>query len=345
MKKHILFTIITLLGTFVFYNCAKTTIVSPDDFTVATTDTVFRVGDTVKFNMAGHPDQVVFYSGEVGMRYAYANRTSDTSGYTKLFFQSSLQQGVLTNGDSLRLLVSSNLKGYDKASILKATWTDITSRNTKWPATVSNNFVNSDSINLFDFKNVDSINIAFRYIGKKGTAAQQRWKIQGFTLIHILPDGTKTGLFAAPQTAAGTATSAFQYTGWVQCSMKNDTTTGYNVWNVGAANISAASALKTPNGITIASGYPLIFDPGPSVNNPDNDDWVITSKVSVKQVKPDFGVTIKGATNTSLTRFNAVPITYYKTPGTYLATFVAINQDIDKTKKVVRQVKVKVIPR
>jgi hypothetical protein len=345
MKKHILFTIMVLLGVFTFFNCTKTTIVSPDDFTVVTKDSVFKVGDTIKFNMTGRPDQVVFYSGEVGMRYANATRSSDTSGYTKLFFQSSLQQGVLTNGDSLRLLVSSNLKGYDKTSIQNATWTDITSRNTKWPVTVSASFINSDSVNLSDFKKADSINIAFRYIGKQSAAVQQKWSIQGFTLIHIMPDGTKTGLFAAPQTTSGTATSAFQYTGWVQCSMKNDTTTGYNVWNVGAANVSSSTALKTPNGITIAGGYPLTFNPGPLTNDPANDDWVITSKVSVKQVKPDFGVAIKGATNVSLTRFNALPTTYYKTVGTYTATFVAINRDVDNLKQVVRQVKVKVIPR
>ena len=345
MKKYILFTIMALFGVLAFMNCTKTAIVSPDDFNVVAKDTVFKVGDTIKFNLTGRPDQVVFYSGEVGMRYANANRISDSSGYTKLFFQSSLQQGVLTNGDSLRLLVSSNLKGYDKTSILNATWTDITSRNTKWPTTISTNFINSDSVNLSDYKNADSINIAFRYIGEKSATVQQRWRIQGFTLVHVMPDGTKTGLFTSPQTASGTATSAFQYTGWVQCSMKNDTTTGFNVWNVGTANISSASALKTPNGVTIAGGYPLTFDPGLSVNNPDNDDWVITSKVSVKQVKPDFGATIKGATNVSLTRYNALPTTYYKTVGIYTATFVAINRDMDISKQVVKQVKVKVIPR
>lgn len=326
-------------------NCAKimvTQIVTPDDFTVKPTDSVFYVGDTVKFDFTGKPDQIVFYSGETGMRYANVNRTIDTAGYVKLVFQTSLQQGVLTNGDSLQLLVSSNLKGYDKSSVRSATWSDITRRNTKWPTAVNTSFTTSDSIVLTDFKKADSINIAFRYIGKKSASAQQKWRIQGFALVHNLPDGTKTGLFAAPQIAAGAATSAFAYTGWVQVSMANDTTTGFNVWNVGTANLSSSNSVRTANGVTITNAYPLTFDPGTLVGQEPNDDWVITSKVNLKQVKPDFGVGIKNPINVTMTRFNALPTTYYRSPGTYTATFVAINQNFEVSKQVVQQVRFRV---
>ena len=343
MKRNIIYPIITLFGLMMFSNCSKTTVESPDSFDVTVSKPTYKVGDTVKFLLSGSPDQVIFYSGEVGMRYENTERFTGT-GTAKLVFQSSLQKGVLTNGDSLRLMVSSNLKGYDSISIVKATWTDITSRNTKWPAAISTAFTTSDSINLTDFNN-DSINIAFRYKGKKSaTVTQQKWLIQGFSLVNILPDGTKTGLFAPPQIAGGTATSAFANTGWVEASLKNNTLPGFNAWNVGTANISAAKAVKNPNGIPIVTAYPITFDPGLTTGNDDNDDWLITSKVNLKQVKADFGVPIKNAVALTLTKFNAVPATYYKIPGTYTATFVALNLDIEKTQKVVRNVTFTVTP-
>lgn len=343
MKKNIIYFVIFIFGLLMLANCKKTTIESPDDFGVTTSKATYKVGDTIKFNLTGHPDQVIFYSGESGMRYDNGNRTLG-AGIAKLVFQTSLQKGVLTNGDSLRLLVSSNLKGYDSISIVKATWTDITSRNTKWPAAISTSFTTSDSINLTDFNN-DSINIAFRYIGKKSaTVTQQKWLIQGFSLVNILPDGTKTGLFAPPQIAGGTATSAFANTGWVEASMKNNTLPGFNAWNVGTANTSAAKAVKNANGINIVTAYPITFDPGLTTGNDDNDDWLITTKVNLKQVKPDFGVAIKNAVALTMTRFNAIPATYYKIPGTYTATFVALNMNITNIQKVVRTVTFTVTP-
>ena len=343
MKKNISYPLITLLSLIMFTNCSKTTIESPEDFKVTSLKATYKVGDTIVFNFTGRPDQIVFYSGEAGMRYENTERTTG-SGIAKLVFQSSVQKGVLTNGDSLRLLVSSNLKGYDSVSIVKAAWTDITSRNTKWPTAISTSFTTSDSINLTDFNN-DSINIAFRYIGKKSaTVAQQYWRIQGLSLINILPDGTKTGLFAPPQIAGGTAASAFANTGWVEASLKNNNLPGFNAWNVGTANISAAKAVKNSNGINITTAYPITFDPGTTTGNEDNDDWLITTKVNLKQVKQDFGVAIKNGVALTMTKYNALPNAYYKTPGTYTATFVALNMDITKAQKVVREVTFTVTP-
>ena len=113
---------------------------------------------------------------------------------------------------------------------------------------------------------------------------------------------------------------------------------------MGTANISASKAVKNPNGISIVTAYPITFDPGLTTGNDDNDDWLITSKVNLKQVKADFGVPIKNAVALTLTKYNAVPASYYKIPGTYTATFVAFNLDIAKTQKVVRNVTFTVTP-
>ena len=341
MRPNLIFTIIAFATLTAFVACDRTEIKSPGDFSVSVLKDTFKVGDTIVFNLKGSPDEVIFYSGEVGMRYEYVNRNSDTSGVAKLVFQSSLQRGSLVNKDSMRLMISPDLAGYDSASVLKATWIDITSRNSKWPATVSPTYVTSDSINLSDFKSYDNVNIAFRYIGKNSaTNPQQMWRMQGFSLIRYLADGTKCTLFAAPQIAAGATLSDFKYTGWVQTSLKNNTLAGYNAWNVGSSGISTASSVKNSNGVTITAAYPITFDPGTSLNNPDNDDWLISSKVNLKQVKSDFGITIKNAIGVSLTSFKAFPAQYYKTPGKYKVTFVAINQNVNTTQKIVKQVNI-----
>ena len=344
MKRNILFAILSVFGLLFFVSCQRVDIASPDDFSVTSSKAVYKVGDTVRFNFTGNPDQIVFYSGELGMNYANLNRNIDTSGVVKLVFQSSLQSGVTTNGDSLLLKVSTNLAGYDSTSILKAQWTDITSRNTKWPKIVSPNYITSDTINLSDFKAAESINIAFEYKGKNSASAQQLWKLRRFSLVHNLPDGSNTVLFAAPQISAAAAIdSAFAYVGWVQATtLKNDSLS--NAWNVGSANTSASTSLKNFNGVTITSTYPLVFDPGVKVNNPANDDWVITSKVNLKQVKHDFGVPIKSVINSKMTEFDALPSTYFKKPGVYMVSFVAVNQGPTGAKQLVKQVAITVTP-
>jgi hypothetical protein len=265
-----------------------------------------------------------------------------------------MQQGVLPGNDSLLLLISSNLKGYDSASIVNASWTNITSRNSKWPTTLATSFVTSDSIDLTDFNVNDSINIAFRYLGKKNAlTAQRKWQIQAFTLTNNLSDGTKYQLFSAPFSGVANA-SSFQYTGWIQASLKNNTLPGFNAWNVGNAGSSAADKVNNSNGIAIKTAYPIQFDPGITVNNDDNDDWLITTKTSLKSVRPDAGVTIKNEVNAAFAGleyvYNKIPGVYvrylyrYTAPGVYNITFVASNLNQNKVEKQIKTLQITITP-
>ena len=356
MKKSVTsITVIKyLLFLSVFVACKKyDAIETPSGFDVTTTKLTYKVGDSVLFNFSGQPDEITFYSGESGKQYINLGRTSAT-GINKLIFQSSMQQGVLPGNDSLLLLISSNLKGYDSASIVNATWTDITSRNTKWPTTLATSFVTSDSIDISDFNVKDSINIAFRYLGKKNALNPQRkWQIQGFAVTNNLSDGTKYQLFSAPFAGAANA-SSFLYTGWVQASLKNNTLPGFNAWNVGNAGSSAADKLNNSNGIAIKNAYPIQFDPGITVNNDDNDDWLITTKTSLKSVRPDAGVTIKNEVNAAFAGleyvYNKIPGVYvrylyrYTAPGVYNVTFVASNLNQTKIEKQVKTLQITITP-
>ncbi len=356
MKKRItsIWAIATILFLLIFVSCKKyDSIESPNGFDVTTSKLTYKVGDSVLFNFSGQPDEITFYSGESGRQYANLGRNS-ASGINKLVFQSSMQQGVLPGNDSLLLLISSNLKGYDSASIVNATWTNITSRNSKWPTTLATSFVTSDSIDISDFNVNDSINIAFRYLGKKNAlAAQRRWQIQAFALTNNLSDGTRYQLFSAPFSGAANA-SSFQYTGWIQASLKNNTLPGFNAWNVGNAGSSAADKVNNSNGIAIKTAYPIQFDPGITVNNDDNDDWLITTKTSLKSVRPDAGVTIKNEVNAAFAGleyvYNKIPGVYvrylyrYTAPGVYNITFVATNLNQNKVEKQIKTIQLTITP-
>ncbi len=327
----------------------------PSDFNVTVDKTTFKVGDSVVFKMSSGPDQIVFFSGENGKRYEFRDKKTEP-GVPKLVFQTNMTQGVLANPDSLKLYISSNLKGYDSASVVGATWTDITSRNTKWPATLTTNFTTSDSISLADFNSADSVNIAFRIMNKNYAAsAQRRWQVQNVTLTNFLASGTSYPLF-----------SSFANIGWAQVSIKNSptpNTAAFNAhtWNVGQFGVNANNATLViggracnANGVPIATGYPLTFDPGTAVNTDENDDWIITSAINLKTITPDVGVTIKNAVNAAFAGFtylyNSTPGIYaqyvfkYTTPGVYNVYFIGSNINNGSVSQVVRQVQITVVP-
>lgn len=306
--------------------CQLTDVNSSDGFQVSTEKTTYRVGESIRFNFSGGlVDQVVYFSGEPGRRYENRSRTSAT-GQNRLIFQSSMQQGVLPGTDSLRLLVSTNLAGYDANSVAAARWTDITSRNTRWPTTLATAFTTSDSVNLNDFATAGKVNIAFRFLGKKNaTAAQRRWQIQNVTLVNTLSDGTVTPIF-----------NTFANTGWVQVSQKNPAV----AWNVGTANISAANSLSNTSGVLIRTAYPISVDPGLATNVDDNDDWLISSAFDLKTVRPDVGVTVKNGGANMPTNYRYT----FARPGTYTLTFVGMNQSVDTSKETVRQLQLTITP-
>lgn len=329
-----------LLLTFVTGACRKESADAPEALSVTAENLTYRAGDTVIFHLTGDPGILVFFSGEPGKRYEHRAR-SHGAGAAKLVFQSSMQQGPVppaVSEDSLQLLISTDLEGYDAEHINKATWTSVTGRNKKWPANLSTAMTTSDSIDISDFNEADSVNIAFRILGKKtGVTAQRKWAIQNLTLTNTLPDGTVSPVL-----------SNFANTGWVQASLKNDNDpgteengyAGFNAWNVGTWGISAATTIRNSNGIPIRSSYPITFSPGNKADNEDNDDWLITTAVDLKTVKPDGGMVIKKETALKLDAYEYI----FKKAGTYEVAFMGVNSSLQDSKSVVRQLTITILP-
>ncbi len=340
IKKNILqVAFVSLL----LFSCKKVDVDEPVDFVVNSDKITYKAGDTATFTFSGKADLITFFSGEIGRRYE--NRTRRiAAGIPRLSFQTNMTQGVLANPDSIRLYVTTNLRGYDSTNVVNANWVDITNRNTKWPVALTTTFTSSDTINLSEFNTADSINIAFRVINKQyATAAQRRWQVQNLVLTNTLPDGRITNLF-----------STFANTGWVQANIKNNpapnltaTTNNFHAWNVGQAGVNAlnstlliSSRACNSNGIPIQTAYPITFDPSTANNMAENDDWLITSAVNLKTTNPDVGAGIKRATDATLKTYRY----RFATPGTYVVTFLAQNQALNVIKEVVKQITITVTP-
>ena len=203
----------------VLASCNKELTIKPLNFTVTTSSTTYKVGDTVHFNFTGNPDFISFYSGEDGFDYANRERTA-ADGKPQLQFTSYAQYGTQVN--TLQLLVSTDFSGtYDAASIGKATWTDVTDR-----ATLSTGKDNTPS-GIVDLSDIlaqkKPIFMAFKYTGVNG-GTQKTWTLKNLTL-NLL----KTNNKILPITDISSA-------GWKQVSLKNPAA----VWSISASQLRIA---------------------------------------------------------------------------------------------------------
>jgi Domain of unknown function (DUF5017) len=233
--------------------CSKNLDLKNLEFDATAEKATFAVADTARFNFTGNPDVITFYSGEVGSRYEFRKRTSDTSSNLQLQFSTSTT--TATNG-TLSLLVSNNLSGaIDATTIAAATWTDITNRAVLATGTAT---VASGNISLSDFaQQRKPVYIAFRYVAA-AAAIQKRWTITGLTLNHVLTDNTYT-----IANMSGTAPSP----GWLGVDIKNTA-------------INWTSALVITGATTAATAV-------------ETEDWIVAGPIDLSRVFPDQGLAIK----------------------------------------------------
>lgn len=234
-------------------SCTKDMKLSKLSFEATVSKASIATGDTAKFNFDGNPDVITFYSGEVGSRYEFRDRISDTCSNLQLRFSTATT--TATNG-TLSLMVSNNFSGVFNASgIAAATWTDITSRAILATGTTA---VSSGTISLTDFALQNKpVYVAFRYLAA-AAAIQKRWTITGLTLNHVLPDKTYT---------IADMTSTSPSPGWLAVDVKN-------------------SAVNWTNALVITGAATA----GTAV---DTEDWIIAGPIDLSRVLPDAGTPIK----------------------------------------------------
>jgi hypothetical protein len=219
------------------------------------------------------------------------------TGTPRLQFETWLQAGASTQTNTLSLLVSKDFTGNYDIENLQ---------NASWTditsrATLSTGDDNTPSgiIDLTDQMEPNvPIYIAFRYTAAKdAAAAQPKWTVKNIAIDNVAKDGTTIPIAAQDNL------------NWGSLSVLNSA----NIWSF---NTTA-----------------LTFTGG-GVNAEANEDWVISQPIQLDRAPRDLGKSIKPSPTTRLVTYT---FDGYNEPGTYIATFEAINASKWDEKKVVKQ--------
>ena len=295
--------------------CTKTSVDAPNNFTVSVSKTTYSVNDTVVFNLTGNPDFITFYSGMPHSKYQYASDTTLQADSNVLSFSTvSTAVSATTqpwSANNISLLYSTNFSGImDSTNIRMASWTDISSKATlaNGAATVPSGSIRLDSLVAGN----TPLYLAYRY--KSDTSMprylSRKWTLSAFNIKNYFPDTT---YYSANNFTGG---------GFYTASLANP----FDVWTYG--NVSSLTQTMTFN--------------APAVGSLPDEDWAISRPFNLSQYPPDLGIVIK---NISQSHFTTYKMTQsYKTPGTYIVTFVARNQYNGDYQTVVRQVTLTITP-
>ena len=225
---------------------------------VALDKQVYQVGEPVTFKLNGNPDNIVFYSGEVGHNYAYKERYH-ADGDLLVKFNSWVRYGDIYH--NLKFLVSSDFSGiYDKENVEAATWIDLSD---KFRFSVGDDQTPSGEVNLKEYVGAAEdarLFVAFRYEDEE-KARQNNWIIRSIALDCVSVEGVRSSLATMPTM------------GWKVVDFENPAVT----WNV-------------------SSTSQILIDGG--TNQPKNVDWVISQAFDVRKTTPDTGVALKNISTT-----------------------------------------------
>lgn len=323
--KHINFIILSIVVLFLV-SCEKS---STEDvnFSVSTTDTTFRVSDSVRFVITGNPDVISFYSGEPGNNYDFKNRTSKEGGTLNFSFQTRVDNvdgfTALAAG-ALKVLVSTNFKGTystssdplvagsaDSAMTNSATWTDISSR-FFIPATgATSTFYNSNEAEISDLvtSSSDPINIAFKYSAPTtGALGANGITIGSLSMYSTFPDGSTTNFNLVPAASGGISAI------WKPVRAANVA----NSWTFSSTQLKYISSLTTAF----------------------SEDWAVSNSFFPKTAIPDKARTLKNIANNPLTNYAYK----FSTPGRYKLVFVGSNNRVNEQKEVIKEITLTIKP-
>ena len=356
--KHKIYSLVA--AALFLASCEKPTLDAETPvFDVTAESTSVKAGEDVKFKITGGESQnISFYSGELLKQFeANTGRIVDVAGQgATLAFTSSVQVG--TQANQVSILASTNFNG-DYSSLAKvkaATWVDITNRFKLGTGTA---FLASGTVDVSDLILAGKpIFFAFRYNTKaqatNGIARQ--WFIQTFTLNSkkllentltlTIADQASTGFRIvddlsdkAPALSSVTATrltlqgNTYLHAGLPQFDPTNPIFDPQNpIYNPREPGYQPSAVYK-----------PFVpFDPASPYNDPASEHWAVSKAITIDKVDlgPDWSTAIKGLTSPVLNEFRYT----YANAGTYKATFIAANGNIDQQKKVIKEITITVTP-
>lgn len=304
MKKT---TFILSISGLLLTACSEKEIQAPNDFEVAVTTANYKLSDSVQFNISGDPDNITFYSGEPGNEYDKRDFFSSDEGTLTLQFNSQTRAGA-TLPRNISVLISTDFNGeYTEEGVKTAQWTDITNRAVLPANTASNADVVSGEINLDDLKvKGRPMYVAFRYVSENAAGTAQRyWNMGRMFLINKVPGNVDFDI---------TSTIEKGYFQVVEFQGED------NKWTINTGTASSHRLVHTAN----------------AINTQPDDDWVVSRGFQVFQTlgHKKNAVNVKSISDGTPKTFSWL----YSAPGTYKATFIALNADSDTQKEVIKEV-------
>lgn len=315
--KIISYIIFICLVSSVHFSCEdQTDNISTPDFEVSVSQQN-KAGENVEFLINGNPDIIYFYSGEDSNDYAYADKDRIYPLKVELSFmtQNAKLGATPWQEQQLSLKVVSDLDLESCATfedtvnrLNTAPWIDLTDRFTLGPLGVGT-YTESGIADLTEVleKNVP-LRFAFHYNNEPYTTHRPTiWRVMNFALDESSTIGQNTVL---GQTAAN----------WRMIFIGDN-------WTGSGTNIG--SSVITMRGVNPTTSQ-----------NPDGQEvWCISNAVEIGDeinLGKDLAIGLKAASDIPLTSYKHI----YEKPGTYIATFVAVNVNIHDKKEIIRQVEV-----
>ncbi len=295
-----------LLFTIGLISCSKDQISQVDsvNFVVSANKQSLKVGDTVNFTFEGNPDFITFYSGEVGHKYANINRLIVDGGKPTLSF-TTYASTVGTQNNSLKILASTDFKGvYDT---LNQNLLGATWVDLTSRAVLSSG-ADSTKSGVIDISDINPDKKTIWFAFKKYDENSSTLKPWAWKI-----ETFNVNLYS-PSDSANYAITDFANAGWY------------------ATDISNASYSWTISGTSMAIG-------GGGLNTSTNEDWVVTKGLNTYGVAPDIGIPVKSI-DARVSSYAYV----FATPGTYTISFLAINQNVNERRELVRELNITVLP-
>ena len=315
MKK----TLFYMAGMLLMASCQHDVIYEADYNVTLDKENTYYVGEPVKFNITGEVDNLLFYSGETGHQYRYAQRYEVPLEEVKtasLHFDIMARYGL---AGALEIYVSKDFKGlngtdgYADRAIIKEMvengmqgWTKLEYKEGASEVWTAQDF----SMNEY----LENLCIAFHWCPPKNDQTQRTYRINGN--INIEMEGVEPMKMDIVDMGLTSV-------------MMNEELTPYH------KNSGNGSILFNNNAAKL-----VMQGVGANVLPYCLDGWVISTPAPINKVSNDKGVVIKNLQN----YLHSYEYTWTK-PGTYTVTFVGRNENYAASSEEVIEYTVNIIDR
>jgi hypothetical protein len=327
-------------------------------FEVTVKKQTFKVGEPVLFNFTGMPDNISFYSGEGFNDYHFKDgRVINVAGKGATLDFATQLSGTGTQTNQVSVWLSNNYNGKnDFASVQAATWTDVTS---SFTLTTSTTNVLSGKADISTwFTPGQPVYIGFKYttMPQAANGLARIWWIQSVAVRSkapfvlnkelLLTDQENAGFRIINQYPADAPSRSAVVPARITLLGNVYKDPADSVFNPNYSIYNPLNPIYNPQSPSYVPGavIPVFvpYNPASAYNDPLTVTWAISKPIYGDTVNlgPDWALSIKGINTDYLQEY----IYTYKTPGTYKASFVAYNHNIEGEKKVIRQVELTITP-